>query len=42
MTKKAFMEPECEIVRFDVEDILTTSSGEDSWLIDDFEIEDVE
>lgn len=32
MTKKAFMEPECEIIRFDVEDILTTS-GQDDWMI---------
>ena len=33
MQKKVFSSPECEIVRFDVEDILTTSGGEDSWLI---------
>ena len=29
MTKKAFIEPECEIVRFAVADILTTSGGDD-------------
>lgn len=33
MQKKVFSNPEFEIVRFDVEDIITTSGGNDDWLI---------